>query len=222
MTQKRLIDLSHPIEEQMRTYPGLEGPHVTTVIGHENSEDHYCSGTTFHIGQVTIVGNTGTYIDAPFHRYSDGIDIGQLPLEKIADLPALLFRAPVGVRAIGPEIFGDVTLAGHAVLVQTDWSKHWRTEYYFKNHPFLTREAAEYLCASEATLVGIDSLNIDSTDDATRPVHSLLLAQGIPVVEHLTQLDQLPATGFFFSAVPAPVRGMASFPVRAYARLSQH
>lgn len=218
MPRRKFIDLSHTVEHGMVTYKGLPGPVIGDFLDRESSRGHYEDGTTFHIGRIEMVGNTGTYIDSPFHRYKDGRDLSELPLESIADLDALVFRADAAGRAIGPELFSGADVQGRAVLVHTGWAGHWGTEQYFTGHPFLTAEAANWLKAAGAALVGIDSLNIDdNTPGGPRPVHSTLLAAGIPIVEHLCNLENLPETGFRFHAVPVKVRGFSSFPVRAYA-----
>lgn len=160
--------------------------------------------------------NVGTYLDSPYHRYQSGTDLAGLPLEKIASVPGVLVRTGE-TRAIGPEWFAGPELAGRAVLVHTGWARHWKTPAYRQGAPFLTRAACESLVAARVALVGIDSVNIDDIADLERPAHSLLLAAGIPIVEHLCGLERLPPDGFLFHAVPAPIRGAASFPVRAYA-----
>src|SRR5712691_1853471 len=142
---RRLIDLSHEIEDGMVTYPGLPVPKIREWLSREASSARYAPGTTFQLGTIELLANTGTYIDAPSHRYAEGNDV-----------------------------------AG-------------------------------------AALVGIDSLNIDDDSDGTRPVHTTLLAAGIAIVEHLCGLDRLPESGFRFFAAPPKVRGIGSFPVRAFA-----
>jgi kynurenine formamidase len=174
---------------------------------------------SFHIGRIDLVANTGTYVDAPFHRYADGADLSGLSLDSLADLDAVVLRAPGGSRAIDVDALRGVDVGGRAVLVHTGWDVHWGTPRYLSDNPFLTAEAAEHLRREGATLVGIDSLNIDSLDDAARPVHSILLGAGIPIAEHLTGLAGVPDRGFRFSAVPAKVAGFGTWPVRAYARL---
>jgi arylformamidase len=213
----RVIDLSHPIEHGMITYPGLPGPVISDFLGREASRGHYAEGTTFQIARLRMVVNTGTYLDAPFHRYAHGADVGSLALEKLADLEAVVFDAASRGRSIDADLFAGRDLAGRAVLVRTGWDAHWRTPNYFEGHPYLTRAAAELLASAGPALVGIDSLNIDDTSDAVRPAHTLLLGAGIPIVEHLTGLAALPATGARLHCVPAPFRGVGSFPVRAYA-----
>lgn len=216
----RLIDLSHPIEHGMVTYPGLPGPVVSDFLGREASRGHYAGGTTFHIARVRMVGNTGTYLDAPFHRYADGPDVAALPLDRLADLEGVVVEARNAGRGIEADRFVSRDLAGKAVLVRTGWDAHWRTPRYGEGHPFLTRGAAEHLADARPALVGIDSLNVDDTADGVRPAHTLLLAAGIPVVEHLCNLSALPESGFRLHCVPAPFRGLGSFPVRAYAVLA--
>jgi arylformamidase len=211
------IDLSHPIEHGMITYKGLPAPIICDFLSREASTSHYSPGTSFQIGKIEMVANTGTYLDSPFHRYADGKDLAELSLESLAKLPGVLFHALGGTRAISRDLFDGQNLAGKAVLIHTGWSRHWRTESYFENHPFLTRSAAEYLRNANPALVGIDSYNIDDTADGTRPAHSLLLGADIPIVEHLCNLDQIPHTRFFFYAVPAKVKGFGTFPVRAFA-----
>jgi arylformamidase len=216
------IDLSHVVEDGMTTYPGLPGPIVCDYLTHEQSRAVYAPGTEFQIGVVTICSNTGTYVDSPFHRYPDGIDLSELPLERLADLDAIVVDAAPDDRAIGAEAFAGRDVEGRAVLVRTGWQRHWQTAAYLSGHPFLTAAAAEHLAEAGAVLVGIDSLNIDDTPvHGERPVHTTLLGAGIPICEHLADLAPLPVDGFRFSAVPVKVRGMGTFPVRAYATLDR-
>jgi arylformamidase len=216
----RLIDLSHTVEHGMVTYKGLPAPIVCDFLSREESKRIYAPGTEFHIGKIEMVANTGTYLDAPFHRYADGKDLSELPLESVADLDAIVVRAPTEAgRAVGPDAFGGRDLRGKAVLVHTGWSRHWRTDRYFEGHPYLTAEAAALLRDRGAALVGIDSLNIDDISGGERPVHSTLLKADIPIVEHMTGLDQVPESGFRFHAVPVKVKNFGTFPVRAFALL---
>jgi arylformamidase len=215
----RLIELSHPIEDGMITYKGLPAPIICDHLSRTQSRASYADGTEFHIGKITMVANTGTYLDSPFHRYAEGADVATLNLDVVTELPGVVVRvAGMKGRAIPREVFGADDVSGKAVLVHTDWAVHWRTDQYFEGHPFLTADAAEHLKNAGATLVGIDSLNIDDTADLRRPVHTILLGAGIPIVEHLCGLEQLPDLPFRFCAAPARVRGMGTFPVRAYAR----
>lgn len=218
---RRLVDLSHTIENGMITYKGLPGPVVTDHMSREQSRANYAEGTEFQIGKITMVANTGTYLDTPFHRFPEGNDLAGLDLASIADLPGVVFRADrARGRAITRELFGRTDVRGKAVLVHTGWDSNWRTEQYSTGHPFLTEDAAGWLRESGAVLVGIDSFNIDDTADKRRPVHTILLGAGIPIVEHMRGLEQLPASGFRFSAVPAKVQGMGTWPVRAFAILA--
>jgi arylformamidase len=213
----RLVDLSHTVEHGMITYRGLPAPVISEHLGRAESRQLYSEGTEFHIGKIEMVANTGTYLDSPFHRYADGADLAQLPLSSIADLEGVcLWADPLSGRALGAETFRGMEVRGKAVLVHTGWDVHWGSEQYFEGHPYLTREAAEFLTRAGARLVGIDSLNIDDTADTSRPVHSILLGASIPVVEHLCNLGALPREGFRFFAVPVKVSGMGTFPVRAF------
>ena len=215
-----LIDVSHTVENGMITYKGLPAPILCDFLSFEASHAHYAEGTEFSIGKIEMVANTGTYIDSPFHRFRDGDDLSQLELSCLADLQGLVIRATARAgRAIDRAWFERQRIRGKAVLIQTGWDRHWRTDQYFEGHPFLTADAAAYLAENGARLVGIDSLNIDDTGDRSRPVHTTLLGAGIPVAEHLCNLEKLPDTGFRFHAVPVKVKSMGSFPVRAYAVL---
>ena len=206
------------VRDGLVTYPGLPAPRVDAWLERDASRSHYAEGTTFHIGRVEMVANTGTYVDAPFHRFEGREDVAALPLDAVANLEAVVVRAVDGEeRALGAELFDQLHVNGRAVLVHTGWSRHFGTEAYGSGHPFLTEAAARALYEAGARLVGIDSLNIDDTNDPRRPAHTLLLDAGIPIVEHLTNLDQLPDDGFRFFAPPVRFAGLGSFPVRAFA-----
>jgi arylformamidase len=217
------FDLSHPVEHGMVTYPGLPGPAISDHLSREASRATYAPGTEFHIGRIDMVANTGTYLDTPFHRFVDGWDLAALPLERVAGVPGVVVDAAGdGHGAIGAEAFaGRRDLAGAAVLVRTGWSRHWGTDRYGAvEHPHLTADAAAALAAAGPAIVGIDSVNIDGTATGERPAHTALLAAGIPIVEHLCRLEELPDGPFTFFAVPVAVRGMGTFPVRAFAAVS--
>jgi len=214
MDSGRLIDLSHVVEDGLITYKGLPAPIICDYLSREASRKVYSEGTEFHIGRIDMVANTGTYLDSPFHRFADGKDLSELPLESLAHLEGIV--VPAADRAIRADAFDGLDLSGKAVLVRTGWDRHWKTDQYFEGHPFLTGEAAEYLVQAGAALVGIDSLNIDDTADMSRPVHTTLLGAEIPIVEHMCHLDTLPPQPFRFYAVPVKVKGFGTFPVRAF------
>jgi len=215
---KHYIDVSHTVEHGMVTYRGLPAPVICDYWTREYSQQFYADGTSFQIGKIEMVANTGTYLDSPFHRFAEGKDLSELPLECLADLEGIVVRATNGDgRAIQPSDFKGLNLRGKAVLVHTGWDRHWKTDQYFEKHPFLTDDAAEYLVEAGASLVGIDSLNIDDTADGRRPAHTTLLRAEIPIVEHLCNLGDLPLAGFQFFAVPVKVKSFGTFPVRAFA-----
>ncbi len=218
----RFIDLSHDIHDGMITYPGLPVPTTATVLSREESRGRYAPGVEFHIGSITLCTNTGTYLDTPAHRYGDGFDLTGLPLASCVDLPAVVIDlpsdAPAGPFGFGPALFEGRRIGGAAVLLRTGWSRYWGTpEYVSDQHPYLTAAGTAALVDAGAALVGIDSLNIDSTVGKDRPAHSGLLAAGIPIVEHLTGLESVPGSGACFTAVPIKVAGLGTFPVRAFA-----
>ena len=215
---RTLIDLSHTIEHGMITYKGLPAPVICDFLSREESRSRYADGTEFHIGKIEMVANTGTYLDSPFHRYANGKDMSELALTSLANLEGIVIRATErSTRAINRDLFDGLDIKDKAVLVHTGWDVHWRTGRYFEGHPFLTEDAARYLADSGAALVGIDSLNIDDIEDGRRPVHTILLGAEIPIVEHMCGLSRIPDSGFTFHAVPVKVKGMGTFPVRAYA-----
>jgi arylformamidase len=215
------VDLSHVIESGMMTYKGLPAPVICDFLSREQSRAFYDEGTEFQIGRIDMVANTGTYLDTPFHRYADGWDLADLLIERVSNVPGRVVRVAGIDGAVEWTHFAASDVRGCAVLVHTGWDANWRTERYFTGHPFLTQRAAEYLRDEGAVLVGIDSHNIDDTSRGSRPVHSTLLAAGIPIVEHMTNLSALPIEGFRFFAVPPKVRGMGTFPVRAHALIGR-
>ncbi|GAA4587058.1 hypothetical protein GCM10023194_34870 [Planotetraspora phitsanulokensis] len=218
----RFVELGHVIRAGMVTYPGLPAPEIDAHLTRESSRELYAPGTEFAIDRLTLVGNTGTYLDAPYHRYAGGTDLASIPLEATADLPAVVARVTGDRRAgIGVGALAGLDVRGAAVLLHTGDDARFGTAGYAEDRHFLTREGAAHLVEQGAALVGIDALNIDDTADLERPAHTLLLAAGIPVVEHLTGLDRLPPTGAKFTAVPLRVEGFGTIPVRAFARLPE-
>lgn len=210
-----LIDVCHSIEDGMITYKELPAPVISDHLTREDSRSRYAPGTEFHIGKIEMVANTGTYLDTPFHRYARGKDLAQLDLYAVANLDGIVVRSLD--KTIDVDALTELEVTGKAVILHTGWDRHWRTDEYLSgNHPFLTADAATYLAKNGAALVGIDSYNIDSTADGSRPAHSILLGHDIPVVEHLCGLGDLPDSGFKFFAVPVKVKRFGTFPVRAF------
>ena len=205
----------------MITYKGLPAPVICDFLSREDSRRHYTAGTEFSIGKIEMVANTGTYVDSPFHRFADGIDLAELPLESLANLAGIVVHAESIGRAVSSTAFAGLDLKGKAVLIHTGWARHWRTDQYFEGHPFLTHDAAECLVEAGAAFVGIDTYNIDDTTDGTRPAHTVLLGNRIPICEHMRGLEKLPDNGFRFHAAPVKVRALGTFPVRAYAVLDE-
>ena len=215
---QRYIDLSHTIEDGLVTYKGLPAPVICDHLSREDSRERYGPGTEFQIGRIDMIANTGTYLDTPFHRYADGHDLSGVTLEQVTGLDGVIVRVPHNERLdVTAEHFAGLDVAGKAVLVHTGWSEFWNTEAYFDNHPFLTKQAAQFLAEAGAKLVGIDSHNIDDSRGKARPVHTILLGAGILIVEHMRGLKNVPDKNFTFTAVPPKVKGVGTFPVRAFA-----
>ena len=210
-----VFDLSHPIRDGMPAYPGVPSPKFAALRTHADVGP-YAAGTSFHIGTYALGGNTGTYVDAPFHRFPTGADLASVPLERLVNIPGVIIEAPAD-GAIAPQTVNVGRCRGRAVLFRTGWAKRWGTEGYFRSGPFLTEATCQALVEAQVVLVGIDCANVDDMTDARRPAHTLLLGAGIPVVEHLRGLEQLPSSGFRFTAAPPALVGGTSFPVRAFA-----
>jgi kynurenine formamidase len=217
--RRRIVDLSHVIHEGLVTYPGLPAPTFSPFLTREDSRAKYAPGTEFAMDIITMIGNTGTYLDSPYHRYGDGADLAGLDLSTLVDLPAEVFHlTDLTTRGIPVGVFLDRDVRGCAVLLHTGWDRHFGTPEYLRAAPFLEAAAVEYLIAQGVALVGIDSLNIDDTESGgERPAHTGLLGAGVHVVEHLTRLGDLPARGARFTAAPPAVRDFGTFPVRAFA-----
>jgi arylformamidase len=216
----RFIDLSHTIEHGLVTYKGLPAPVICDFMSREDSKSFYEEGTTFQIGKIEMVANTGTYIDCPYHRFAEGKDLSEVGLESFSDLEGIMIPVPFADSlAVTRDHISNYEVSNRAVLINTGWDRYWNTENYYENHPYLTEEAAIYLRDKGVKLAGIDSHNIDNTQVRSRPVHTTLLAAGILIVEHLCNLDALPAEGFFFSAVPPKFKNVGTFPVRAMAKI---
>jgi kynurenine formamidase len=214
------IDLSHTIENGLITYKGLPAPIICDYLSREDSKKFYDEGTSFQIGKIEMVTNTGTYIDCPFHRYEHGKDLSEVSIDSFADLEGIVIHVPHSdTLAITADHLRGREIRKRAILIHTGWDTHWNTERYYDNHPFLTQDAAEYLRDCQVKLVGIDSHNIDDTRGKNRPVHTILLGDEILIVEHLCNLSMLPNEGFTFSAIPPKFKGAGTFPVRAMATL---
>ncbi len=222
MNKAKYVDLSHTIAHGMNTYQGIPAPVIRDFLSREESKKNYEEGTEFHIGIIEIASNTGTSIDVPFHRYADGADLSEITLGTLTGLEGILVEAPVSKTvAIDESFFKGLDVEGKAVLIYTGWDIYWQTEQYYQGHPYLTGSAAKFLAEKKARLVGIDTFNIDDTRTRIRPVQSTLLMAGIPIIEHLCNLSSLPASGFRFYCVPPKIKGLGSFPVRAFAEIHE-
>jgi kynurenine formamidase len=215
---RTIVDLSHTIADGTLTYPGLPAPSISDHLSREASRERYAPGYEFQIGHISMVSNTGTYLDTPFHRFPHGHDLAGLDPARVADVPGVVVDATGGDPEIGVDLLAGLDVAGRAVLFRTDWSRHWETERYGEpDHPYLASATAQALAEAGAAVVGIDSVNIDGTHTGERPIHTILLAAGVPVIEHLCNLDAVGDRPFRFFAVPPAIAGMGTFPVRALA-----
>jgi kynurenine formamidase len=216
-----VIDLTHPIESGMKTDLRLPPVRITEFWSRAASARNYAPGVSFQIASVEMVQNTGTYVDCPWHRYEDGLGVWNFPLDRFVDLPTVVVDARGKIDSKG-EIDDDAIVSaaknGHALLVCTGWSRHWGTdEYGSGRHPWISGTCAQLLVDRGVTLYGLDTLNADSFADPSRPVHSILLRAGIPIIENVTNFDRLVGRSVRFHAAPLPIVGFGSCPVRAFA-----
>jgi len=218
---KKFVELSHALENGMKVYPGLPSPRIGAFLDHKESRSHYRGKAEFYLGKVEMVCNVGTYLDSPFHRYPDGADLSQVPLEMVAGVPGIVLDAVVSSSRSITFDCSDAELSGQAVLIRTGWDQRWGVDSYWEPGPYLSGEVIDLLIRSKATLVGVDFWNVDNTMDPARPAHTRLLASNILIVEHLCNLSVLPRTGFRFYAVPLRILHGASFPVRAFAEIDE-
>lgn len=214
---RKIIELCHEIKHGEETYPGLPAPHICDFWSRDDSANKYEDGSTFQIGKITMVANTGTYLDAPFHRFEEGADLAAIEPDSFAALNAYCLSVAGEDNVIGSEHLAEIPSGTEAVLFFTGWDKHWATDKYADEHPYLSEDCARELVAMGVKLAGIDSINIDNIHHPSRPIHTILLGSGVLIVEHMTRLDELVGKSFEFHAAPAPVVGMGTFPVRAYA-----
>ena len=218
---KKFVELSHPIVDGMKAYPGYPSPQIGAYITRDESRARYDGKAEFYIGKVEMVCNVGTYLDSPFHRYANGPDLSRIPLESIAGLDGLVLDGtPTENRSISIDC-NQSDLSGRAVLVRTGWDERWGTDRYWELGPYLSDSTIDVLLRGKVALVGVDFWNIDDVENHSRPAHTRFLAANVPIVEHLANLKSLPRKGFKFYAVPPPIVKGASFPVRAYAELEQ-
>jgi len=221
MSTARIVDLSHPIDDGVSMFPGHPQPAVEEFLSREASERNYAPGTSFVIHRYSFLGNSGTYLDSPFHRFADGDDLGTLDLARTVDLPGVVIDARKQVErgnlAVGAAEIGELDVGGKTVLIATGWDRRWPSPAYLERKPYLTGGGAGALRDRGAILVGLDTWNIDDVADRGRPAHSVLLRAGIPIVENLRGLDSLPLSGYRFFAAPLPFRGGSAIPVRAFA-----
>ena len=218
---RKFIELSLTLEDGMMAYPGLPRPKIGAFLDHEASRSRYNDQAEFYLGRVEMVCNLGTYLDSPFHRYPDGLDLSQIPLESVAGLSGIVLDGVVSLNRSVTVQADSSELDGKAVLIQTGWDKRWDTDLYWEPGPFLSEESIDLLIRSRVKLVGVDFWNADDTMDPSRPAHTRLLASDILIVEHLCNLSVLPRTDFKFYAVPLRIVRGASFPVRAFAEIEE-
>lgn len=217
MTQS-LVELSHTIRHGMPTYPGLPSPRIGLHTDHASSGALYDQRAQFAIGHIDMVGNVGTYIDSPFHRYPDGADVSEIPVSRLVDLPTVVIDARDDARRDRRlQLVLPGSLAGSAVLIWTGWDRKWATDGYWQPGPFLGDATVEQLVHHRPALVGVDFWNVDDPGDPTRPAHTALLGEGIPIVEHMRNLGQLTRASRTF-VVPLAIVGAPSAPVRAFAQ----
>jgi arylformamidase len=223
-----LVDLSHTFEDGMpgfvmRAPDGSSAPFTARVrpfLTHEQSEPFYGGKASFELTEVRFHTSIGTYIDAPRHRFRGMRDISQLRLEELV-LDGVVVPIPGGRPgdAVGLDQMNlPEDVADKAVLFRFDWDQYWGNSAYDR-YPYIGLDAIERLIAGRVKLVGVDTINIDNREDPYRPAHTKFLSNDILIVENLTNLSSLPASGFRFFAVPIKAKDATSMTVRAFAEV---
>lgn len=215
-----LLDLSHVLDADVPRFAAIPAPRIGALWTHaQSAASGRYAGCTCEVTTLSLATSVGTYIDAPYHFDPQGLTIGELALERCVAPGLCIDVRTAGERSpLDADILTGHDLAGRAVLLCTGWSLYWGRERYHRP-PFVSRALAEALRDRGAALVGIDTINIDDTQDPHRPAHVTLLRAGIPIVENLTGLAALLGRRFTFYAVPPAVAGAAAFPVRAFAQV---
>ncbi len=209
-----IIDLSHPLDENMPVYPGTEQPVF--------AEGCTLEADGFREKKITFYSHTGTHMDAPSHLLPDGRCLDDFPLGYFTG-PACVLNAAGGEGSVITEqtvLSLESTLRqAEYLLVQTGWSRFWNSSGYFGRFPVLTLEAARFIASLGLKGIGFDCISADAMDAPALPNHKILLGAGMVIIENLQGLEQLPRSGFSFSAFPLPISGADGSPVRAAAIL---
>ena len=206
---KEYIDLNHPLESGMQTYPGLS--EVETY----DKAPRFSNGAL--IDGIKMLGIPSTYIDAPYHVDPHGGKVADYKLEQLVNLPIVVIPLPEGHSFYAKEDIEKYQVRGKTVLLFTGKSRYFGTPEYSKNPPYISTAAAEWLAGQKAALVGIDALLVDNyNQNDTTPVHDVLLKNGVVIAEDMTNLGALAGKDARLTAVP-PRAPLASFPTRIFA-----
>jgi arylformamidase len=171
-------------------------------------------GDTVNVGAVTMSVHTGTHVDAPFHFQDGAPGVGALSLEPYIG-PAVVIDV-TGQNGIGPEAFAGIDFARTPrVLLRTG---AWENYHVFpETVPALTEQGAAFLAAQGTLLFGIDVPSVDAIDSKTLPIHHVLNAANIRILESVNLRD-VPAGTYELIALPLPFAGADGSPVRAILR----
>lgn len=203
----RIVDLTRKITNGTEAYPGDRVGLIIQQLARAESDGYNLTAFTH------LESHCGTHIDSPLHFVPTGTDIASLPLQ----MPPVAVITASG-RRIGPGAFAGVdNLTGRAVLIKTGWEREIGAGGYYRDSPYLTSAAAEFLAECKIAILGMDFPSPDPFDSTDFPVHHILLDAGIPIVEGLVGLGELTiaAENQYFVAFPLKVTGIEASPVRA-------
>lgn len=204
---KRFIDLSHDIFNNMPVYPGDNDVKL--------KQDKYLDKDGFVAFNLEIGMHGGTHIDTPMHLINHDKFINEIPLDKFTGKACLLDVRNEKIIVFKKE-YADIINENDIVLLFTNHSQYYGTEEYYKNHPVISEELADFLIAKNIKMLGID---MPSPDMYPFEVHKKMFSHSIMILENLTNLSELAnVEDFEIIAFPLKIRAEASL-VRAVAVL---
>ena len=216
----RYVELSHTLEDGMVTFPGDPPVNIGIYMSREEMRKK-CGAAAALLDQIKMINTSGTYLDAPVHRFENGTYICDIPLESLVDLPVEVVPLPEGKSCFEPEDFQELDERVKAVLLYTGFSSRFNTDRYGDNPPYLSVSGAKYLMEKGVAFVGIDGPLIDKMNSGDCPVHDIILGEKGIVCENMTNLDLLLGCHMaVLTAVPPRVK-MASFTARVFAKIEE-
>lgn len=210
----RIVDLSHPITEDMPVWPGSPAP-VFSPLGTIASDG-------FAEQLVALGSHTGTHLDAPAHMIEGGRTLDSFDAAWFCGKGGLVdldMHDGHPVRRDELLRYQQLFEESDYLLLRTGWSRYWGMPGYFYRYPVLDPDTASWIAMFSLKGVGIDAPSFDIPDSRDYPVHKAFLGQDTLLVENLSSLDLLPEAGFMFCVFPPRIVRAEASPVRAVAML---